>query len=66
VLLAGDAISREHEVQTGVNGGAADVEQARESARRLLEIARDEEALLVYGHDPEQRRTLRFAPDVYR
>ncbi|HEX4747094.1 MAG TPA: N-acyl homoserine lactonase family protein [Gaiellaceae bacterium] len=66
VVLAGDAISRERELATGINGGASDVERARRSARRLVGIARAQRALLVYGHDPEQRRTLRFAPDVYR
>ncbi len=66
VLLACDAISREHELETGVNGGASDVEQARESARRLLEIAAEEDAHLVHGHDPAQRRSLRCAPHVYR
>jgi N-acyl homoserine lactone hydrolase len=66
IVLACDAISREHELESGVNGGASDVDEARRSARRLLGIAAHEDALLVYGHDPEARRTLRFAPDVYR
>lgn len=66
VVLAVDAISRQHELESGVNGGASDLEQARESARRLVELAAEEAALLVYGHDPEQRRTLCFAPEVYR
>jgi len=66
ILLAVDAISRERELETGVNGGAHDSEAARESARRLLEIAAREGSLLVYGHDPAQRRTLRWAPHVYR
>ncbi len=66
IVLACDAISREHELESGVNGGASDLEQARSSARRLLEITADENALLVYGHDPEQHRALRLAPAVYR
>lgn len=66
IVLAVDAISRAHEAETGVNAGAHDVERARESARRLLETARKESALLVYGHDPDQRSTLRWAPAVYR
>lgn len=65
ILLAGDAISREHELETGVNGGAADVDQARESAARLVEVVDDEGALLVCGHDPAPRSALRSAPDVY-
>lgn len=66
VLLAADAISREHELETGVNVGAHDVELARDSARRLVELAARERALLVYGHDPAQRTTLRWAPERYR
>lgn len=66
VVLACDAISREDELETGLNGGATDVAQARESAHRLLEIVRDEGALLVYGHDPEQHSRLHPAPAVYR
>jgi N-acyl homoserine lactone hydrolase len=65
VVLACDAISREHELETGLNGGASDVEQARASAARLREIARDERAFLVFGHDPQQLSTLRLAPAVY-
>lgn len=66
VLLACDAISREAELATGINGGATDVDAARRSAERLLELARDRAALLIYGHDPVQLRTLRPAPHAYR
>ena len=66
VVLACDAISREAELATGVNGGASDNEAALGSAERLLELARQEGALLVYGHDPRQSGTLRRAPDRYR
>jgi N-acyl homoserine lactone hydrolase len=66
VVLAGDAISRERELETGLNGGASDPEQARASAFALLELARSEQALLVYGHDPLKRSTVRLAPAVYR
>ena len=56
VVLACDAISREAELASGVNGGASDNEAAGRSTERLLEIARRDEALLVYGHDPVQTR----------
>ena len=65
VLLAGDAISRPAELETGVNGGASEQAAARTSAARLLEIAEREEALLVYGHDPAQRLLLRMVPAFY-
>jgi N-acyl homoserine lactone hydrolase len=66
VILACDAISRERELATGVNEGASDDEAARRSAQRLVDLAHDRGALLVYGHDPEQSRTLRRAPEIYR
>lgn len=66
VVLACDAISREAELATGVNGGASDNDAARRSAEQVLEIARRHDALLVYGHDPVQSATLRRAPDRYR
>ena len=66
VLLAGDAISRPAELESGHNGGAWDEGLARSSATRLTTLATQENALLVYGHDATQWRTLRRAPDVYR
>ena len=53
VVLACDAISREAELASGINGGASDASAARRSAERLSTwlAAR---ALLVYGHDPVQ------------
>ena len=66
IVLACDAISREAELASGINGGASDARAARRSAERLLELARSLDALLVYGHDPVQSRALLRAPDVYR
>lgn len=65
ILLAGDAISRPAELESGHNGGASDQQRARESAERLLEIARREDALLVFGHDLEQWENLRKVPCFY-
>ena len=65
VLLAGDAISRKAELASGHNGGAWDQARARESAAHLVELARREGALLVYGHDPDQWSGLRKAPLHY-
>lgn len=65
IVLACDAISREAELVSGSNGGATDPEQARRSAARLVELARRERALLIFGHDPDQRSSLRWAPAVY-
>lgn len=65
VLLACDAISRPAEWETGRYGGAWDEAQARASARRVMQLADDEGAFLIYGHDPEQWRTLKKAPEWY-
>ena len=64
VLIAGDAISRPSEPDEGY-GNAADPYAAAESASKLLEIARAEEAFIIYGHDPEQWPDLRKAPRYY-
>lgn len=64
VLLTGDAISRPAELRDGF-GGAFDEAQAQASANHLMAIAQREEALVIYGHDPEQWPTLRKAPDFY-
>ncbi len=65
VILAGDAINREEELETGLNSGGSDQALALASTRRLVEMARAEKAFLIYGHDPEQWPTLRKAPDFY-
>jgi N-acyl homoserine lactone hydrolase len=66
MLLAGDAISRPAELESGYNGGAWNQKLARESTARLLEIAEREGALLVFGHDLEQWVKLFKAPRCYR
>jgi N-acyl homoserine lactone hydrolase len=65
VLLAIDAIYIQANLDHDAWDGQADPETARESAARLVRIAREEDALLVYGHDPDQWQTLRRAPDSY-
>lgn len=64
VLLTGDAISRPAEVEQGF-ADAWDPARARESAARLLDLARRLEALVIYGHDPAQWPTLPKAPSFY-
>jgi N-acyl homoserine lactone hydrolase len=65
VLLACDAISRPQEWDEDRYGGAWDEAHVRASARRVMQLAAAEHAFLIYGHDPEQWRTLRKAPDFY-
>ena len=65
VLLAADAITRERERQTQRHWRAWNADAAAASGRRLDQIARDEGAMLIFGHDPDQWSTLRKAPDFY-
>jgi N-acyl homoserine lactone hydrolase len=65
VILAIDAIySRVNRERENYKIGA-DPKAGARSAARLLDIADQEQALLIYGHDPEQWATLRKAPASY-
>lgn len=44
---------------------AGDSEHARRSAERLLRVAEEQNATLIFGHDPDQWAELRKAPDRY-
>jgi N-acyl homoserine lactone hydrolase len=65
VLLCIDAIYIQANLDHDAWGGQADPETAKESAAKLVRIAREEDALMVYGHDPDQWQTLRKAPEFY-
>jgi N-acyl homoserine lactone hydrolase len=65
ILLCSDAIYCQDNLDHDAWGGQADPELAKESAEKLVEIAREEDALMVYGHDPDQWKTLRHAPFYY-
>ena len=64
VLLIGDAISRPGELEEGF-GGSWDEAQAQASADKLMAIAAQEDAFVIYGHDPEQWTALKKAPNYY-
>ncbi|MEW2252409.1 N-acyl homoserine lactonase family protein [Streptomyces sp. NPDC058733] len=42
-----------------------DEKELRQSTRKLVDLARAENALIVHGHDAEQWKTLRVAPEYY-
>ncbi|MBT2447876.1 N-acyl homoserine lactonase family protein [Streptomyces sp. ISL-43] len=42
-----------------------DEKSVRESTRKLVAIAREENALIVHGHDAKQWESLRVAPEYY-
>jgi len=65
VVLTSDAISRESEPEEGF-AGSYDPPAAAANAERLLKLARERSAFVIYGHSPQQWKTLRKSPDDYR
>jgi N-acyl homoserine lactone hydrolase len=64
VVLTSDAISRPAEIAERFDT-APDPERALASAERLLRLAEERGAFVIYGHGPEQWPTLRKAPEFY-
>jgi N-acyl homoserine lactone hydrolase len=64
VLLTSDAISRASEVEEKF-AGSWDIEQAIYHGDRLMALAKKRDALVIYGHSPEQWPTLRKAPNWF-
>ncbi len=64
VLLASDAISRPSEIDEAFDT-AWHPEQAIASAARLMQIAQQRDAFVIYGHGPDQWPTLRKSPAFY-
>lgn len=65
ILIAGDAIDTREHLERDLWTHCPEPETARRSARYLQRLAADEDALLLFGHDAAQWRTLRIAPDFY-
>lgn len=63
-LITSDAISRPAEVEEKFAGSWNET-LAQESAARLMKIADDHDAFVIYGHSPEQWRTLKKIPEFY-
>jgi N-acyl homoserine lactone hydrolase len=64
VLLVSDAISRPSEIDEGFDT-APDPATALRSARRLMRLAEERNAFVIYGHGPAQWPELRKAPEFY-
>ena len=64
VLLTSDAISRASEIDEKF-AGSWDVDQAIHHGDRLMALANEHDALVIYGHSPEQWPTLKKAPDWF-
>ena len=66
VLLCGDAILSQANIDHDNWETQADPVEARRSARRLIELAAEHDALMIFGHDPVQMHELTYAPGAYR
>ncbi len=64
VILASDAISRPAEIEERFDT-APDPATALASAARLMRLAEERDAFVIFGHGPEQWPTLRKAPAFY-
>lgn len=64
VLLTSDAISRASEIDEKF-AGSWDVAQAIHHGDRIMKLAADRDALVIYGHSPEQWPTLKKAPEWF-
>jgi N-acyl homoserine lactone hydrolase len=64
VILASDAVSRPAEIDEGFDT-APDPAAALASAARLMRLAEERDAFVIFGHGPDQWPSLRKAPDFY-
>ena len=63
VVICGDAVYCQDNFDHDTWESQSDPERARESAMSLRRLADESGALMIYGHDPGQARTLRRAPE---
>lgn len=66
MVVCGDAIYTQDNLDHGSWGGQADPETAAHSAAKLTRIAREQNAMLLFGHDPVQAGKLHRSPQSYR
>ncbi len=64
ILLTSDAISRPAEIDEKF-AGSWDEDAAIASADRLMRLASERDAFVIYGHCPKQWPDLKKAPEVY-
>jgi N-acyl homoserine lactone hydrolase len=64
VILCGDAVYCQDNYDHDSWEGQSDPDRAHESGEMLRHLADEDGALMVYGHDPEQFRILRRAPEA--
>ena len=66
MIICGDAVYCQENYDHDAWGGQADPETARASAMALRGRADRESASMIYGHDRNQAKTLRFSTESYR
>jgi N-acyl homoserine lactone hydrolase len=66
VILCGDAIYTQENLDHDAWDGQADPAAARKSALELQRIAEEEHAVMFYGHDRHQAQTVLHSPRSYR
>jgi glyoxylase-like metal-dependent hydrolase (beta-lactamase superfamily II) len=63
VILTGDAVHQRDQLESGkVPGNGTDLVKAAQSLRRMLDIARQEQAQIIVQHDPRDIPTLPAGP----
>lgn len=66
LVVCGDAVYTQDNLDYDAWGGQSDPAAAKESGAKLQRIAREESALLLFGHDPTQAQQLHRSPQSYR
>ena len=67
VIICGDAVYCQENYDHDAWDGQADPQTARASALALRDRAgRESAAMMIYGHDRNQRKSLRYSTDSYR
>ncbi|MCU1665437.1 MAG: N-acyl homoserine lactone hydrolase [Pseudonocardiales bacterium] len=66
MVVCGDAVYTKDNLDHGSWGGQADPEAAAESAAKLQRIAQEQNATLLFGHDPAQAKQYHRSPQSYR
>ena len=66
LVVCGDAVYTQDNLDYDSWGGQADPVAAKESGAKLQRIAQEESALLLFGHDPMQAQQLHRSPQSYR
>jgi N-acyl homoserine lactone hydrolase len=66
MILSGDSVPcEENYLDSKIPRNHLDGEQARKTIQDLRDLVEKEKALLIHGHDPQQWKQIRKAPEFY-